>query len=305
MPVLQLRWPAVVWSGVARALPLAAVLALISLPVMALAGLASGAGQGPQAGTAASGWLGLCLLLFVLYLLHRWRVRQLIVRTELQLAERERHAWALHDTLRQSMQGLTLRMQALVDQIKDDPVLTQRFLGTLDQADVVLADGREPELEARYPEASADDLGAALEHVATAMRAIHAVPFTLTVAGHRSLQLQPSARDEAFAIAREALLNAYRHATANGVEIELIYGADAFRLFVRDDGEGLGTAALPPPPIGPDPQGGMQTMRARAERIEAMLEVWSGAGRGTEVSLTIPCRRAYRQPWRRWGGRSD
>ncbi|GAB7128181.1 hypothetical protein JCM19000A_26880 [Silvimonas sp. JCM 19000] len=299
MSVLPLRRPVWLLACAALLLPTAAWPALASAPLV----LASQAGANlPSA--MPGGWALLPLLL-LLYLLHRWRVRQLILRTEQQLAERERHAWALHDTLRQSMQGLTLRMQALVDQIKDDPVLTQRFLGTLDQADVVLADGREPDLDLPYPGPSDDDLGAALEHVATAMRAIHAVPFTLTVAGHRSLQLQSAARDEAFAIAREALLNAYRHASAQCVEIEIIYGADAFRLFVRDDGDGLSANATPPPPLRRDPQGGIETMRARAQRIEAVLQLWSGVGRGTEVSLSIPCRRAYRQPWRRWHGRTD
>ena len=51
--------------------------------------------------------------------------------------------------------------------------------------------------------------------------------------------LHPLLRDEVYRIGREALTNAFRHAQAHHIDVELKYGPDQFRLLVRDDGCGI------------------------------------------------------------------
>jgi hypothetical protein len=58
---------------------------------------------------------------------------------------------------------------------------------------------------------------------------------------------------------------------------------------------------------------GIRGMKERARRIGAALDIWTGAGVGTEVSLKIPAAVAYLEPrlrshrwWSRWRiGRSS
>ena len=50
--------------------------------------------------------------------------------------------------------------------------------------------------------------------------------------------LHPIVRDEIYKIAAEALRNAFRHAHATRVEVEIRYDDEQFRLRVRDDGKG-------------------------------------------------------------------
>src|SRR6202020_240448 len=51
--------------------------------------------------------------------------------------------------------------------------------------------------------------------------------------------LHPILRDEVYRIAAEALRNAFRHAHAQRIEVEILYGERWLRLRVRDDGKGI------------------------------------------------------------------
>ena len=102
--------------------------------------------------------------------------------------------------------------------------------------------------------------------------------------------LHPLIRDEFYRIGREALTNAFRHAGANHIDLELKYGTKQFRLLVRDDGCGIEPSILQKGRAG---HWGLSGMRERAERIGARLHVFSGASAGTEIELSIPARVAF------------
>ena len=63
-------------------------------------------------------------------------------------------------------------------------------------------------------------------------------------------------------------------------------------LRVRDDGKGIDQEILSSGRTG---HWGLSGMRERAQKIGARLNIWSQAGRGTEVDLTIPAKVAYPQ----------
>ena len=56
--------------------------------------------------------------------------------------------------------------------------------------------------------------------------------------------LNPILRDEIYRIAAEALRNAFQHAQARQVEVEICYDDEQFRLRVRDNGKGIDPAVL-------------------------------------------------------------
>jgi signal transduction histidine kinase len=88
---------------------------------------------------------------------------------------------------------------------------------------------------------------------------------------------------------REAVVNAFRHAGANGIEIEMEYAARRLRVLVRDDGRG---ACPQTPRSGSGGRSGLAGMRERAEDIGARIKVRRRAA-GTEVELSVPSRVAY------------
>jgi signal transduction histidine kinase len=82
--------------------------------------------------------------------------------------------------------------------------------------------------------------------------------------------------------------------------VEITYAERLFRLRIRDDGEGIAPEILRQDRPG---HYGLAGIRERARQIGAKLSIWSGAGAGTEIELTIPGSKAYgrsskRPSWR-------
>ena len=116
--------------------------------------------------------------------------------------------------------------------------------------------------------------------------------YKVTVAGE-SRRLHPIIRDEVYGLAREAVLNAFRHSAARSVRVEIAYSDQALRMVVRDDGCGFDPALLR---SRAPADRGLPRMRERARRIGAKLRLRSGAGAGTEVALSVPGRIAFQEP---------
>jgi signal transduction histidine kinase len=103
--------------------------------------------------------------------------------------------------------------------------------------------------------------------------------------------VHPILRDEIYAIAREAVRNAFRHAEARNIEADITFSRRSFKLYIRDDGKGIDSSIVAEGRAG---HYGVQGMHERARRIGGKLDVWSGNGAGTEVELSIPGSIAYR-----------
>jgi hypothetical protein len=104
-------------------------------------------------------------------------------------------------------------------------------------------------------------------------------------------RLHPIVRDEVFRIAGEALRNAFRHAGARQIEVELRYDEQQLGIRVRDDGKGIDPDVLRDE--GREGHFGLRGMRERAELAGGKLTVWSRPDTGTEVDVTIPGGAAY------------
>ncbi|USJ00437.1 hypothetical protein MUG10_21380 [Xanthomonas prunicola] len=116
--------------------------------------------------------------------------------------------------------------------------------------------------------------------------------------------LDPLVHDEMFSIAREALINAFNHAQASTVTLELHYSAKALRLCISDDGRSIASEVL----AAGVWRGhwGLAGMRERAARIGATLAFRNGVATGADVELQVPAKIAYRPAftgWRRWFAR--
>jgi signal transduction histidine kinase len=106
--------------------------------------------------------------------------------------------------------------------------------------------------------------------------------------------LRPLVRDEIYRIAGEALRNAFHHARATQIEVDLWYDERRLRLRVRDDGTGIEAKCLREQ--GRAGHYGIAGMRERARLMGGTLAVWTAPNSGTEVELTIPASRAYAAP---------
>ena len=235
-------------------------------------------------------------LVYAVYLLRlRQLTRQFRERLQERLVERERIARALHDTFLQSLHGLILHFQAVANRLPSDSETRLLMDKTLTQADLVLVEGRDQVMGLRM--APGGSLPQALRDAGAVMAASGGCldggdgPFALSVdVKGEECQLTHAVHDEVYAIGREAMANACRHAGASVLAVELAYGAREFRLSVRDNGKGMDQGTRQ---HGRPGHWGLTGMRERAQQIGARFDIATPAGGGVEVTLTIAASQAY------------
>jgi len=222
-----------------------------------------------------------------------WSVarRMIEVRLEERVNERTRLARDLHDTLLQSFHGLMLRFQA-VSKMLPEGKAKEQLEKTLERADQAIAEGRSAVYDLRASTTETNELSEALNAVGNELSKQDTAEFSLVVEG-AVRGLHPIVRDELYRIAREALSNAFKHARARHIETEIEYGERAFRLRIRDDGEGIPAELLD---RGRPGHYGLPGIRERARQVGADLTIWSRAHSGTEIDLRLAGSIAYGRP---------
>jgi signal transduction histidine kinase/ligand-binding sensor domain-containing protein len=254
---------------------------------------------------------GLCAAAFalLLWLIYQLRLRQLArqfnMGLEARVRERTRIARELHDTLLQSFHGLLLRFQSASNLLPERPAeAKQRFESAIDQAAQAITEGRDAVQGLRSSMVETNNLARAISALGEQLVAdepSHNSPvFHVHVEG-TPRNLHPILRDEVYRIAAEALRNAFRHACAKRVEVEIRFDERQLRLRVRDDGKGIDPNVLKEG--GRAGHWGLSGMRERAKLIGGNLELWSELDSGMEVELSIPASSAYRTsagPRRSW-----
>jgi ligand-binding sensor domain-containing protein/signal transduction histidine kinase len=239
------------------------------------------------------------LILLLVWCVYLYRLRQLAkefnIRLEERVDERTRVARELHDTLLQSFHGLLLRFQAATNLLPERPAEARKTLeSAIDQAAQAITEGRDAVQGLRSSTVVASDFALTIntlgQELASGETNPNATEFHVDVEGTPQ-NLHPILRDEVYRIAGEAMRNAFKHAQAQRIEVEIRYDERQLRLRVRDDGKGIDAKHL-------DGDGyaghyGLRGMRERAKLMEGKLAVWSELDSGTEVELSIPASRAY------------
>ncbi len=251
-------------------------------------------------------FFALCVMgaLIVLWAAYRVRLKQMAeqVRSRLEerIRERERIARELHDTLLQSVQGLTLRFHAIAKRTSSDDPRRREMELAIERADEVLVDGRDRVRLLRNPD-NRGDLLTTLQKLGTELAADGSSKFRLITEG-RFRKLHAIVHEELTWIGREALLNAFRHAKAGEIVAEITYHRSELRLQVRDDGVGLPNDVVQ---YGTrEGHFGLIGIRERAKRIRSGVTVLSRSGSGTELTVLVPAAVAYTDRkwlWDPWG----
>jgi len=234
----------------------------------------------------------------LLWAVYQWRLRQLRhefeVKLDARVDERTRIARELHDTLLQSFHGLLLRFQTVFQLLPERPVDAKEKLGrAIEQAVEAVTEGRDAVQALRDSTVQGNDLALAIRTLGDELAAESTGSrpvFRVAVEG-QSRDLHPILRDEVYKIAAEALRNAFIHASAEQVEVEVRYDNEQFRLRVRDDGNGIDPVILKS--CGRGGHFGLPGMRERAALIGGNLTIWSELAAGTEVELRVPAETAY------------
>jgi len=237
--------------------------------------------------------------LALLWAAYQWRLLQLHhqfeIALEARVGERTRIARELHDTLLQTFHGVLLQLQVLSQVLRERPMEAQQKLeSTIDLFAEAITEGRDAVQGLRESTVQRNDLARAVNTLGEDLAANPAnhgsAAFRVIVEGEPR-DLHPILRDEIYKIAGEALRNAFHHAQARHIEVEIRYDDEQFRLSVRDDGKGIDPAVLAKQ--ARPGHYGLPGMRERAKLAGGDLTVWNEVGAGAEVELTVPAATAY------------
>ena len=210
----------------------------------------------------------------------RMRWRQAVERERALQRERVELSQAIHDTAAQSAYMIGLGIDTAKALAGDaNPELTATLEATSRLSQSIIWELRHPINVGGIYEGK--ELSRALRSHATSFTNVTSVPVDMTHTGAEP-PLSVEARSLLFSIAHNALTNAYRHAEANRVTIDLVFAEEDSRLSVSDDGVGL-------PDDYAERGNGFTNMSRAAVRLGGRLVVEQrGAMGGATVTCVIP-----------------
>jgi signal transduction histidine kinase/ligand-binding sensor domain-containing protein len=234
-----------------------------------------------QAGCAA----GFLVLLWALY---RLRVHQLgrefNMRVEERVGERTRIARELHDTLLQSLAGVSLQLDGISKQAATAPERMSSLIAHVrEQVDYCFREARIKVWNLRSPSLEGQGLAAALREFVERVGPTTKARCEFTVSGGLR-PCSPEVEEELLRIAQEAANNANRHAQASEIRIALEYSVNSLTLSVSDDGRGFDFEE------GYRKSGhwGLKNIEERTAQIRGISKITTAVGRGTKIEVHVP-----------------
>jgi signal transduction histidine kinase len=210
-------------------------------------------------------------------------------RLSARLSERLRIARELHDNLLQGVQGLVLKFQTVTDTLPGESATRQTLTRALAQASDLIDEVHARVQGLRGMDGLSSGPAEILRFHGERYAQGSSCELNVNVLGEARL-LDPIVCDDALSIGREAITNAFTHAEARNIGVEIKYAQNALVLGIRDDGKGIEKESLVG---GGSIHWGIVGMRERAQAMGADLKIRSRAGSGTEIELTVPASIAY------------
>ncbi|MEU3549458.1 sensor histidine kinase [Streptomyces longwoodensis] len=203
------------------------------------------------------------------------------------LAERDRLAREIHDTLAQGFSSIQLLLRAAERAFPQAPQNAARYVDQARQAAVDnLAEARRFIAALIPPTLEGTTLADALKRLCTTTSTRHRLIARFHLTGDPAPL--PTAHEVALLrITQSALANSVRHAEATSIEVTLSYFGDHVALDIVDDGHGFDPTLLP----APDPEAGgfgLVAMRARTQSLSGALTIESAPGHGTALTVRLP-----------------
>lgn len=214
-------------------------------------------------------------------------MRQLKKETELSatLAERERLAAEIHDTLEQGLSGIMMQLDGVDSRLAGDQS------GARENLEMARRMVRFSRAEVRHSLWNLEsqllkdgDLGAAIKEIARQMTAGSATVVAVEVSP-ATFPLPAAIEHHLLRCCQEALSNALKHSGASNIRVKLNCCENTVELTVADDGCGFDSSNVL---TGVGTHLGLRNLRSRARKMKGQLGVSSQPQQGTTVRLTVP-----------------
>ncbi|HEY3267116.1 MAG TPA: sensor histidine kinase [Armatimonadota bacterium] len=229
----------------------------------------------------------LLLMGSLIYFLRRENQR---VAEALALSEYQRDLSAeMHDGIQHDLVLISRRLDLADAVAAHDPERAVAI--AVEQRDVARRASDELRILVRQlrPDATQTDFEAGLRAHLTTLSQRHDIPVELECSGDCA-GFPAAYQHPALRIIQEAITNAVKHAQPRRIRVRLMRGPARWRVIIDDDGIGFDASTTP--------SGfGLESMRARAEKLDGRCRVISRPGAGTRVSVRLPLVPVERRSW--------
>jgi signal transduction histidine kinase len=204
-------------------------------------------------------------------------------RNAATLAERDRLAGEIHDSLQQGLSGLmlqldaTLKLPAISGDVRSRLNVARNMVSfTRHEVQHAVWDMESPLLEGT-------ELDEALQKIA-ALIGSGAAKIEISVSGE-PVPLPSATQHHLLRIAQEAITNAVRHAGPTTIAVRLEYRPQSVVLGVTDKGVGFDPDDVLEKSVG---HFGLRGLRGRAAKIGGELRIESSPANGTSIEIVVP-----------------
>ncbi|MCA9942225.1 MAG: hypothetical protein KC449_02025 [Anaerolineales bacterium] len=196
------------------------------------------------------------------------------------LAERQRMARQLHDTIAQHLNLLRMKLQGLKgEKVLAEVTAVREELSHMNEiADLAYKQIRSVLQTLQTP----TDLVASIKEQTISIGEMADVEVDFKQTG-KAVPLAPYISHDVLSIMRELLLNVGKHAQAQQISVTLQWTPEILELVVADDGIGFDINSIPA-----EGHYGLLIIQERAKEINGRLQIESAPGQGTIVHLHLP-----------------
>lgn len=198
------------------------------------------------------------------------------------LAERDRLAGEIHDSVQQGLSGAILQLDTTLKLPAVAGDLRPRLSVVRNMVSYARQEVQHAVWDMDSPLLEGNDLGEALRKLTTFTASGTVIP-TVAISGEPT-QLSRSATHHLLRVAQEATTNAVRHAAARRIEIVLEYRPDSVVLTISDDGSGFS----PDGALNQPGHFGLRGMRGRVKKLAGEITIRSKPGEGTTIQVRVP-----------------
>ena len=199
------------------------------------------------------------------------------------LAERDRLAGEIHDSVEQGLSAIIMQMEAAAKFVDQPEVVNGYLTMAKNMASFSRSEVQHAVWNLQSPMFENADLPAVLRRVAREISVGDSPRVMVSILGQ--IRPLPSVVEHhVLRIGQEALTNAIKHGQPNAIEITLRYENEQLIFTVHDDGHGFD----PGLPGQGDGNFGLLGIRTRAQKLGAMLNLNSRPNKGTTIELIVP-----------------
>ena len=204
------------------------------------------------------------------------------------LAERQRLAGEIHDTLAQGFTSVVMHLEAAEQALDRDPATARQHI---DQARSTardsLSEARRFVWALRPDMVQSETLDLALQRVTQRWSQESGLAARVEISG-TTRSLAPPIEATLLRCAQEGLTNVHKHARAAQVTLTLTYMDDEIILDLQDDGAGFDPQVAPQQARLEHSGYGLLSLQERAAQLGGSLTVESVPGEGTTLVMVLP-----------------